>query len=84
MFEASSENKIHLANINMKNAKQWFRLIYVNQENLCQITSLTTNKILDPISQTDLVINKEESFFNKQKTSWQLIPFDKGRKYKII
>jgi hypothetical protein len=74
---SSNDNSIRQCDIDMNNVNQQFRLIYVQNENSCQIQSLATKKVLNGITkefitQTDLEINK------KDETLWQLIPFDIG------
>jgi hypothetical protein len=67
----------------MNNVNQRFRLIYVPNEDSCQIQSLATDKVLNAITkefitQADLEIKEKESMAEKYKTLWQLIPFDLG------
>ncbi len=67
----------------MNNINQQFRLISIPKENGCQIQSLATEKVLNAITkefitQADSKINEKESFVEKYKTLWQLIPFNIG------
>ncbi len=74
---SSDNNQIQQWDISMNNINQQFRLIYISEENSCQIQSLATDKVLNAITkefitQADLQTNE------KNKTLWELIPFDIG------
>jgi hypothetical protein len=82
---SSNENKIQQWDLAMNNKNQQFRLIYIQEDNSCQIQSIVTNKGLNAITkkfvtQADLKINENLPKVDKYKTLWQLIPFDKGNR----
>jgi hypothetical protein len=81
---SSDDNRIQQSDMVMNNINQQFQLIYVQNEDLCLIRSVATNKVLNAainkefITQTDLQIKDKESISEEYKTLWQLIPFNTG------
>jgi len=74
---SSDNNQIQQWDIDMNNINQQFRLIYLSKENSCQIQSLATDKILNAITK-EFITQADSQTNEKNKTLWELIPFDIG------